>query len=148
MAEGIVTQAFVSTLGLIGIKTPRAKKSGDSLVELPAHAVPYGAVDRLSKTLDIDPGALISIIGLSERTAARRKKEKYLKPEEADRLLRVARLTEEAARIFGSVDKAALWLKTTHPMFGEHTPLSMLSSDAGARAVGDELGRIDYGDFA
>jgi uncharacterized protein (DUF2384 family) len=41
-----------------------------------------------------------------------------------------------------------LWLKTSHPLFGEHTPLSMLSSDAGARAVSDELGRIDYGDFA
>jgi len=35
---------------------------------------------------------LLAVVGIPARTAARRKAERYLKPDEADRVLRVARV--------------------------------------------------------
>jgi len=110
--------------------------------------VPFAAVDKLSRKLGIEPRRLLQTIGIPDRTAARRKKQGFLAPEEADRLLRVARVVEEAVRIFGSEQKAARWLETAHPLLGGVPPRELLDSDAGVQLVRDELTRIDYGDFA
>jgi len=118
------------------------------LIELRPHSVPWSSIAAFSTRLGIEPSALLRIIGISERTAIRRKAEGYLKPDEADRLLRVGRIFEEATRVLGAEDRAAGWLGNPHPMFSGATPLSFLDSDAGAQAVSEELGRIDYGIFA
>jgi len=118
------------------------------VMELQPGMVPFVAVERLSRRLDVPAPQLLDIIALSPRTATRRKQEGFLKPEEADRLLRVARLFELAERIFGSEQKASHWLTTAHPMLGDAPPLALLDSDAGAQLVSDELARIDFGDFA
>jgi putative toxin-antitoxin system antitoxin component (TIGR02293 family) len=110
--------------------------------------VPFAAVERLSRRLQVPEQRLLDLIAVSRRTATRRKQEGFLKPTEADRLLRVARLVELAARIFGSEDKASRWLNTSHPMVGDAPPVTLLDSDAGAQLVSDELTRIDFGDFA
>ncbi len=110
--------------------------------------VPFAALDRLSQKLRMERRRRMEILGLSQRTAARRKKQGCLEPEEGDRLLRVARILEDAARIFGSEEKASRWLNAAHPAFGDAVPVELLDSDAGAQLVRDELVRIDYGDFA
>ena len=50
--------------------------------------------------------------------------------------------------VFGSEEKAARWLQTAHPTLNDATPFSLLDSDAGVKAVTDELIRIDYADSA
>ncbi len=90
---------------------------------------------------------LLGVVGIAARTAARRKAERFLKPDEADRVLRVARVFEEAARVFGGHAKAAAWLRARHPLLGGAAPFELLGSDAGAKAVSDELVRIEHGDF-
>jgi putative toxin-antitoxin system antitoxin component (TIGR02293 family) len=111
-------------------------------------SLPFADVERLSAKLTITPSQLLDLIGVSERTAARRKNEGVLRRDEADRLLRVNRIFKEAARVFGSEKKAALWLSIEHPMFHDATPLSVIDTDAGAQAVEQELGRIEYGIFS
>jgi len=118
------------------------------LVDLAARALPFTAVATLAGRVGVAPEALLAVVGLPARTAARRKRERFLKPDEADRLLRVARVVEESARVFGGYAKAGTWLRARHPLLGGEAPLALLGSDAGAKAVSDELIRIDYGDFA
>ena len=60
----------------------------------------------------------------------------------------MARVLEEATRVFGSEEKAATWLRATHPMLGDAPAYLLLDSDAGAKSVSDELVRIDFGEFA
>jgi len=43
---------------------------------------------------------------------------------------------------------AAGWLKHPSPFLYDVAPLSLLDCDAGAQAVSEELGRIEYGEFA
>ena len=154
-------RAYTSTLKIIGVdvrekqakygvkrQPPRPATRPGHLVELRHGMVPYGSVQRLAQRRGVEPGEVLAVIGMSARTAARRRDQGSLKPEEADRLLRVARVAEEATRVFGSEDKAARWLKAAHPSLGDAAPFSLLDSDAGTKSVADELIRIDYGDFA
>ena len=129
-------------------KTRHKARSGNGLlVDLGPRSVPWSSIAGFSTRLGIEPSLLLRVIGISERTALRRKEEGYLKPDEADRLLRIGRIFEEAIRVFGNERQAAGWLTHPTPFFGA-TPLSFLDSDGGTQAVTEELGRIDYGIFA
>jgi putative toxin-antitoxin system antitoxin component (TIGR02293 family) len=117
------------------------------LVDLDERTVTFAALAALAVRLEVPAETLLAVVGIPARTAARRKAERYLKPDEADRVLRVARVFEESARIFGGHAKAAAWLRARHPLLGGAAPFELLGSDAGAKAVSDELVRIGHGDF-
>jgi putative toxin-antitoxin system antitoxin component (TIGR02293 family) len=131
----------------------RAKARGAAteagpLIDLDVRTVPFAVLGTLAQRIGVTLEALLAVVEISARTAARRKLERFLKPEEADRVLRVARVVEESARVFGGYEKAAAWLRAHHPLLGGAAPFALLGSDAGAKAVSDELVRIDHGDFA
>src|SRR4051794_11676905 len=101
-------KVLASTVELVGSPKGRPKPqtatspTGSALVELRPRSVPYSSVAQLASKLGVDPASVLDVIGIADRTAARRREEGFLKPAEADRLLRVARVLEEATRIFGS----------------------------------------------
>jgi putative toxin-antitoxin system antitoxin component (TIGR02293 family) len=127
---------------------PKRPVRNSRLVDISTHSVPWSSVAGFSTRLGIEPAELLRLIGVTERTGVRRKAEGYLKPDEADRLLRIGRIFEEAARVLGDEGRAAGWLTDPNPFFSNGTPLSFLDSDGGTQAVTEELGRIDYGLFA
>ena len=154
-------KAYASTLGVLGIPAQEkrsrykvraqgapAPAPGLALVEVRDGTVPFAAVGTLALALGVEAQALLAVVGMTPRTAARRKAEGSLTAGEADRLLRVARVLEEATRVFGTQEKAAGWLRTVAPLLGGVEPYRLLESDAGAKAVSDELIRIEFGDFA
>jgi putative toxin-antitoxin system antitoxin component (TIGR02293 family) len=150
-------KAHASTLAAIGLaarekrsryRARRERPGPGSLVDVLDNSVPFSSVERLADRLGIETGELLKVIGVAGRTAIRRKAHGHLRADEADRLLRVARVLEEGTRVFGTTGKAATWLRTAHPLLGDVAPYRLLDSDAGAKAVSDELVRIDFGDFA
>ena len=68
--------------------------------------------------------------------------------DESDRLVRVARLFELGVKIFGNPDKARRWLSKPKRRFDERTPLAMMRTSLGGRAVEEMLYQIDEGMFA
>ncbi|MBT2767822.1 DUF2384 domain-containing protein [Stenotrophomonas sp. ISL-67] len=66
---------------------------------------------------------------------------------EVDGALRVTRVTREAARVFGSDEKATRWLSAANGILGAK-PMDLLVTVAGARDVEHELARIDHGNLA
>ena len=141
-------KAYSSTIEMVRTGRPGVRSPRGTLVEIRVRSVPWSSVAHLSAKLGIPVSELLPVIGIPERTALRRQKEGYLKPDEADRLLRVARVLEEASRVFGSEAKAARWLNEPSVMFSDAAPLLLLESDAGTQVVTEELIRIDFGDFA
>lgn len=139
-----------SVLQLVVDSKPRGKhpERNDQLVDIGPRSVPWSAVNAFSKRLGIEPAVLLKLIGITERTGLRRKAEGYLKPDEADRLLRIGRVLEEATRVFGEESRAAGWLSDPSPIFYDSPPLQYLDSDGGTQAVMQEIGRIGYGLFA
>lgn len=134
-----------NTVELIGTPLPSSR---GRLPEPEPHAAQFSSVEHLGNRLGVDASTLLDLIGIPERTRSRRRREGFLKPDEADRLRRIARVFGEAVRVFGTEEKAALWLKTPSAFFEDRGgPMNSLDSDAGAHAVSEELIRIDFGDF-
>jgi putative toxin-antitoxin system antitoxin component (TIGR02293 family) len=68
-------------------------------------------------------------------------------PEESDRVLRVARVSAQAAATLGSEEKAAQWLRRPNRALRNQTPLSLIDSDIRIRQVEEVLGRIEHGNI-
>lgn len=112
---------------------------------VPIDPFKMSAVEVLASHLGVHPDFLMEIIGISGRTAQRRWHEGELTLEESDRLYRVARIVQRAIEVLGAEAGARLWLRRPQAIFSGSAPLALLGSDAGVKAVEDQLGRIDYG---
>jgi putative toxin-antitoxin system antitoxin component (TIGR02293 family) len=91
----------------------------------------------------------IDVLVIPKRTLARRKANREkLTIEETDKAFRLARIVTEADRVFGDPEKSSRWLRKRNAALGGHSPLDLLKSETGARAVDDLLGQIDHGMFS
>ncbi len=106
------------------------------------------AVESLAERVEVSADDLMTVLGIVGRTAQRRWSEGELTAEESDRLYRIARIVHRAIEVLGSQTGASRWLRRPQALFEGAAPFALLGSDAGAKAVEDQLGRIDYGIFA
>jgi putative toxin-antitoxin system antitoxin component (TIGR02293 family) len=72
-----------------------------------------------------------------------------LSSEEADKTVRVARITARAQQVFaGQLAYAAAWLRESKSSMGDRTPLQLLATESGALVVEEQLIAIEHGMFA
>ena len=115
------------------------------IVRLIRRGVPTQAVDHFLAMAGLTFNAIDPKV-LNLRTFKRRKKDAQpLEQDESDRLLRVVGIVAAAEDVFGSKDKAHIWLKRENRALDGETPLAMADTDRGARAVEALLGRIEHG---
>ncbi|MGH7081561.1 MAG: type II RES/Xre toxin-antitoxin system antitoxin [Acetobacteraceae bacterium] len=118
--------------------------AGVDLVKLVRRGLPVGAVQFV-----LDSGRLtlaeLDRIVLPRKTLANRRKLGTLTPEQSDRLVRVARVLAAAEETFGDRTKAGAWLRRPTTALAGESPLQLLDTDEGARAVETLLGRIAHG---
>lgn len=110
--------------------------------------LPYASLEAVMTRFGFTRAELSAVLRLPSRTMARRRREGRLDADESDRLLRLARIASEAARILGTADTAAGWLRDENRALGYEIPLDLLRTDVGARQVEQILGRIEYGVFS
>jgi putative toxin-antitoxin system antitoxin component (TIGR02293 family) len=93
------------------------------------------------------PGAaLAGLVGIPERTLARRKSKGKFTPEESERLLRLGTVFEQAVELFEGDRAAALrWLTAPRKALEGKTPLAYARTELGAREVEDLIGRLEHG---
>lgn len=90
-----------------------------------------------------------SVIGIPERTLARRRKENRLSSEESERLLRISKLFDESLALFdGDREAAVNWLRTPKKALRNQSPLHFARTEIGAREVENLIGRIEHGVFS
>ena len=132
--------AYLKGLGAVRVSEPRGNSV--AVVVLPR------TLEALAKRADLSLDATLELLGIARRTYARRKAGNLpLAPDEADRVLRMARVMREAERVFGDGVKARIWLNTPYLLF-DRAPIALLGTDAGATEVTQALSRIEWGDFA
>ena len=106
------------------------------------------AVDSLQALLQVDSQELLRILGVPVSGEARdHARSDKLAPPLAEAVLRVARVLQEARRVFGDNGKALRWIKASNPFLAAR-PIDLAGSDPGAQAIIDELTRIESGDLA
>lgn len=92
---------------------------------------------------------LAEVIGIPERTLARRKAAGRLAPEESERLLRISSIFEKAVDLFeGEVASAVNWLSTPKRTLENQSPLQYARTEVGAREVENLIGRLEHGVFS
>lgn len=110
--------------------------------------LPYGSLEALTDRFGLNRADVAAALRLPPRTLARRKRERKLPADESDRLVRLARIAADAARVLGDERKAGSWLRDENIALGGERPIDLLNSDLGARQVEDVLGRIEFGVYS
>jgi putative toxin-antitoxin system antitoxin component (TIGR02293 family) len=119
-----------------------------TLIPAVRKGIRFSAVSHLKKLYQLPDESTQRIIAVSGRTWARRRSQNRLDPVESDRLYRLARLIARMEEVFGSREKARLWLNEPNRALNMQTPLDLLDTDEGARQVEDVLIRIEHGVFS
>ncbi len=110
--------------------------------------LPYGSLEAITARFGLSRADVAAALRLPPRTLARRKRERKLPADESDRLVRLARIAADAARVLGDERKAGSWLRDENVALGGERPIGLLNSDLGARQVEDVLGRIEFGVYS
>jgi putative toxin-antitoxin system antitoxin component (TIGR02293 family) len=141
------TEALVEVLG--GKKVFRRRiVSVDQLRETVKAGLPYASLEALIGKFGLAREEAAAALHLPQRTIARRKKEQKLQADESDRLLRLARVSGQAAATLGSDEKAVQWLRRPNRALGNRAPLNLIDTDIGTRQVEEVLGRIEHGNIS
>ncbi len=130
-----------------GVKTS-AKISG-ALPRLRAalqDGVPRAAFEKLRTDLGTTSDELAGVLGIPPRTLARRTDR--FKPDESERILRIASVHRRAVEVLVEKDAAARWMTRPKRALSGLTPLRCCDTEFGAREVDRLLTRIAHGVFA
>ena len=109
-----------------------------------AHGLHKDAFSRLKSVLDTTGDELCKVIRVPARTVARRQ---LFKPDESERILRVASAFQRAIEVLGSLDEARRWFSSPKRALGDKTPMEFCDTEPGAEEVCNLLGRIEHGVF-
>ena len=66
---------------------------------------------------------------------------------EADRVIRMQRISNYAADVFGDAEQAQRWLRQPCAALEEAVPIELMETEQGGRLVDEELIRIRFGMF-
>jgi putative toxin-antitoxin system antitoxin component (TIGR02293 family) len=109
--------------------------------------LPLSALDEFSAYSGIPLKSLLEVVIPPRTLKHRRERKEPLNLDESDRLARVARIYELAAKVYGNADDGKEWLSSSMRRFDGKTALSMLRTEAGEQAVQEFLIQIDEGMF-
>lgn len=110
--------------------------------------LPLNAIDEFSAYSGIPVKQLLEVVIPPRTLKHRRQRKEPLNIDESDRLARVAKMFELAAKVYGNRKDGKDWLTSHMRRFHGKTALSMLRTEAGEQAVQEFLIQIDEGFFA
>ena len=109
--------------------------------------VPALAISALAQLLGFGSIARTAeLVNMSAKTAERRiKTAKLLLPDESERVVRLIRIFKRAENVFEDSENARRWMEKPLKMLGNKSPLVVSTTEPGARAVEQALGRLEQG---
>ena len=141
------TEDIVAVLGGAGTLEGPASDLED-LRDRIRSGLPYSSLEAVMSKFGLAREEMSSALDLPLRTFSRRRRERRLRPDESDRLFRLARIAARGVEVLGSEEKVSRWLHRSNRALGGHTPLGLLDTDLGARQVEEILGRIEHGVYS
>lgn len=140
-------------LGWLGLE---AASKGAEVLAMVERRLPAAMVDHLLE-LGLEQEEIDLVVFPTRRAQADRASKQPLTVSESDRLIRLLRVLSLAERVYGSRERALRWLRRANGRLWrgerdgveleERKPISLLTTDIGARMVEELLLQIDEGYF-
>lgn len=126
-----------------------AAANAAELIQQVERGFSFKTLHALESKSGLPGSALAGLVGIPERTLARRKSAGKFTPEESERLLRISTVFEMAVELFEGDNAAALrWLTAPRKALEGNTPLAYARTEIGAREVENLIGRLEHGVFS
>ncbi|NVJ51714.1 MAG: DUF2384 domain-containing protein [Gammaproteobacteria bacterium] len=110
--------------------------------------LPFKAFEELKMALEINRKELAELLLIKDSTLTRRKNKGFLLAHESDRVIRFAKLFDQASILLqGDKNAALIWLKSPLEVLSGESPLEHAQTELGSRDVEDLIGRIRHGVF-
>lgn len=136
---------FALIARLLGLK---AVHSEVDLIERLERGLNVATVHSLRQRANLTDHETYQLIAPRRTLTRREAAGQLLSPEEADKTVRIARITARAQQVFaGRPEYAAAWLREPKASLGDRTPMQLLASESGALAVEEQLIGIEHGMF-
>ncbi|ORJ60294.1 type II RES/Xre toxin-antitoxin system antitoxin [Geothermobacter hydrogeniphilus] len=126
----------------------RLEKGWPELVASSRKGLSGKTLGYLASALQIPLAELAELLSISDRDLQRQKANKLLDKSLSVRVLQLADVISRAEDVFSDQSRARTWLKRPCPALRGQTPLNLLDTPFGIRAVLDELGRIEHGVYS
>jgi putative toxin-antitoxin system antitoxin component (TIGR02293 family) len=157
-----IAEYYAAVLGAARGSAPRAAKvlrprafvregeaihlSNEVATEVIHSGLRASIVNDIADVLPVDKATVLRAIGIDKATLSRRMlKRADLDPAQAEAAVRTMELTTLATETFGTLEKAALWLKKPHPLLGGASPLEYANNQYALAKVKSMLSAIRYG---
>ena len=132
-----------------------AATGGAEVLALIEQRLAPAVIDRVL-ALGLERGEVHSVVLPARTLQHRRSRKELLTIEESDRVIRLVRVLRATETVYGSRERALDWLRRPNPRLdpatrnvlfakGGRTPMSLLTTDTGARMVEELLGQISEG---
>jgi putative toxin-antitoxin system antitoxin component (TIGR02293 family) len=154
MNQTVIEKQGTSVRRVVRFKTRGASlgitaASTGELISQVERGFSFKSLRQLESHSGMPVSVIASIIGIPERTLARRKTAGRLTSEESERLLRISTVFEKAVELFeGDAAAAVKWLTTSQKALGYHPPMTYSRTELGAREVENLIGRLEHGVFS
>ena len=135
-----MSTAHVQIAQWLGVAT----SNESDLLDIVENRFAPAVIKRLHQ-LGFERSELDKVVIASRTLQHRRSRHSKLSLEESDRVLRLARVLSRAEATYGNRERALAWLRKPVARLNNRSPLSLLTTDTGARIVEDTLTQIDEG---
>lgn len=92
--------------------------------------------------------AIVKALGTTSGNLSRLYSKATLDTHQTEEILDIVKLYTEVYDVFGSVDKADLWLSMSVPALRGEQPINLLDTFIGRKLVRETINKIRFGDFS
>ena len=119
------------------------------LIQQIEHGFSFKTLQAFASNSGISVSVITAIVGIRERTLARRKASTKLTTDESERLLRLSTVFQQAVELFeGDAVAAVKWLTTPRKALHKLSPLTYCRTELGGREIENLIGRLEHGVFS
>ena len=110
--------------------------------------IPYSLFDLIQLSTPFSESDWANFLDISTKSLHRYKQaSKQFKPNQSEKIIEMAEVTNVGIDVFGNMEKFKLWLDTPSFALGNLKPMELLKDSYGKELVISELTRINYGIF-
>ena len=111
--------------------------------------IPYSLFDLIQQYTPFSESDWANFLDLSTKSLQRYKQSsKQFKPNQSEKIIEMAEVTNVGLDVFGDMHKFKLWLDTPNFALGNLKPMDLIKDSYGKELVISELTRISYGILA